>query len=283
MSRVLDFDDHQRKLGANRYVYAVVSRRSRGLSIGINLNPDKACNFDCPYCQVDRTVPGGTRDVDLAVLEAELDHLLGLVATGTLWSIPPFDSTAPPLRVVRDIAFAGDGEPTACSLFADAVAVVGRMRERHGLDAVKAVVLTNATLLHRPAVRAGLERLDALGGRVWAKLDAGTEAYFHVVDGTTLPLRRVLDNLVEAGRERPLVIQAMFITLNGQGPSVAERDAWRDRLQEVRDAGARIDEVQVYTVRRRPARPEVGPLDRVELEDIAARARGLGLSTEVYV
>ncbi|HNC96138.1 MAG TPA: radical SAM protein, partial [Myxococcota bacterium] len=59
MKRRLDFADHRRDLGDNRYIYAVVSRRARGLSIGINLNPDKVCNFDCPYCQVDRRVPGG--------------------------------------------------------------------------------------------------------------------------------------------------------------------------------------------------------------------------------
>ena len=49
MARRLDFKDHRRELDANRYVYAVVSRRARGLSIGVNINPDKACNFACPY------------------------------------------------------------------------------------------------------------------------------------------------------------------------------------------------------------------------------------------
>ncbi|MFZ5476872.1 MAG: radical SAM protein, partial [Myxococcota bacterium] len=79
MTRTLDFADHRRDLGSNRYVYAVVSRRARGLSIGVNLNPDKVCNFDCPYCPVDRTTPGAPPDVDVDVLAGELDRLLGWV------------------------------------------------------------------------------------------------------------------------------------------------------------------------------------------------------------
>ena len=34
----------------NRFVYAVISSRAHGLSLGVNLNPDKLCNYDCLYC-----------------------------------------------------------------------------------------------------------------------------------------------------------------------------------------------------------------------------------------
>ena len=98
-SRTLNFTDHRRALHTNRYVYAVVSRRSHGLSIGINLNPDKACNFACPYCQVDRTVPGGERRIDTALLGVELAEILSHVQDGTLWDRAPFDTTAPAMRV----------------------------------------------------------------------------------------------------------------------------------------------------------------------------------------
>ena len=100
-TRRLTFKDHRRELGQNRYVYAVVSRRARGLSIGINLNPDKVCNFDCPYCQVDRSpegMAGVSSGVEVARLVEELDVLLGWVTDGTLWSHAPFDTTDPALR-----------------------------------------------------------------------------------------------------------------------------------------------------------------------------------------
>jgi hypothetical protein len=86
--RRLDFKDHRRDLDQNRYVYAVVSRRARGLSIGVNLNPDKVCNFDCPYCQVDRTTPGASPRIDVGVLASELEELLER-ARGDLWGQRP--------------------------------------------------------------------------------------------------------------------------------------------------------------------------------------------------
>ncbi len=279
--RRLDFRDHRRELWDFQVVYPVVSRRARGLSVGVNLNPDQACNFDCPYCQVDRTGPKGSREVDLDRLEAELDALLRYVGDGTLWDRPPFDSTDSALRVVRDIAFAGDGEPTAFSGFAEAVRRVVAVRDAHGLQHVPVNLLTNATLLHRPAVREGLAVLDAAGGRIWAKLDAGTEAWYRRVDGTAFPWSRVLSNLREAASERPIVIQSMWHAFDDATPGAEERDAWGERLGELVDAGGQIALVQVYSVARAPADPSVKALPLLELEDIADRARALGLAVEV--
>jgi pyruvate-formate lyase-activating enzyme len=280
--RTLDFRDHRRELDQNRYVYAVVSRRSRGLSIGINLNPDKVCNFDCPYCQVDRRTAGGPREVELPRLEAELNHLLHLVGSGQLWELSPFNTAAPALRRVNDIAFAGDGEPTSATVFPEAVSLVGALRRAHGLESVRVHLLTNATLLHRPRVREGLRVLDEIGGQIWAKLDAGTEAWFQRVDGTKLPFSRVLQNLLEAGRARPIVLQCLFPTWEGEGPDEAEVDAWQARIAELLSGGARVLEVQVYSVARAPADGRIGVLPASRLEAIAARARALGLHTVVY-
>ncbi|RME25449.1 MAG: radical SAM protein [Deltaproteobacteria bacterium] len=280
--RTLDFRDHRRELDDNRYVYAVVSRRSRGLSIGINLNPDKVCNFACPYCQVDRRTPGDGRAVDPARLEAELDHLLGLVASGRLWTVAPFSTAAPALRRVNDIAWAGDGEPTTSAAFADSIGIVDRLRRRHGLSSVSLHLLTNATLLHRPTVAAALDRFTEAGGVIWGKLDAGTQACFERVDGTTLPLSRVVSNLALAARRWRLVLQCMFVRWEGVDPTDDEVSAWADRIAEILDAGGRIEQVQVYSVARRPADPRVAPVPASRLEEIAAAARALGVDAVVY-
>ena len=276
MARRLDFQDHRRELDANRYVYAVVSRRARGLSIGVNLNPDKACNFDCPYCQVDRTSPGGPSRVDVPELAAELEDLLRR-AGGDLWATPPFDTVAPERRRVADVAFAGDGEPTTPPEFPAAARAAREARDRLA-PGVPLRLLTNATLLHRDRVRAALAEFDEL----WCKLDAGTEAYFHVVDGTRLPLQRVLDNLLLVARERPIVIQSLFLSLGGVGPDDTEIAAWVERMSEIVSGGGRIDHVQVYTVARAPTDPRCGPLDPARLEAIAARAREAGVAATVY-
>jgi wyosine [tRNA(Phe)-imidazoG37] synthetase (radical SAM superfamily) len=276
VARRLDFRDHRRELGENRYVYAVVSRRARGLSIGVNLNPDKRCNFDCPYCQVDRTSPGGPSRVHVPDLAAELEDLLQR-SGGDLWAHPPFDTVDPDLRRVADIAFAGDGAPTTPPEFPAAARAAREARDRLA-PGVPLRLLTNATLFHKDRVRAALAEFDEL----WCKLDAGTEAYFHVVDGTRLPFRRILDNLLLVARERPIVIQSLFLTLGGVGPDDAEIRTWVDRLREVVSGGGRIDHVQVYTVARAPSDPRCGPLDAARLEAIAAAARDAGLAAAVY-
>src|SRR5947209_8586630 len=109
--------DHRRTYATHHYVYPVVSRRSKGVSIGVNLNPDKLCNFDCVYCQVDRTTPGPTRQVEVPRLLDELEALLDQVATGELFQEERFRDTPPALRRLNDIAFSGDGEPTTCPEF----------------------------------------------------------------------------------------------------------------------------------------------------------------------
>ena len=276
MARRLDFRDHRRDLDTNRYVYAVVSRRARGLSIGVNLNPDKVCNFDCPYCQVDRTTPGGPSRIDVTALVSELELLLDR-ARGDLWTLPPFDSVAQEFRRLADIAFAGDGEPTTPPEFPAAARAVRELRDRLA-PGVPLRLLTNATLFHKQSVRAGLAEFDEL----WCKLDAGSEAYFQVVDGTRLPFRRILDNLLLVARERPIVIQAMLLTKDGLGPDDAEIAAWVERMREIVAAGGRIDHVQVYTVARKPADARIGPLAPERLEAIAAAARAAGLQASVY-
>ena len=139
-------------------------------------------------------------------------------------------------------------------------------------------LLTNATLFHKPKVRAALAEFDEL----WCKLDAGSEGYFQVVDGTRLPFRRILDNLLLVARERPIVIQAMLLTLDGTGPDDAEIAAWVERMREIVEGGGRIDHVQVYSVARTPSDPRCGPLAPERLEAIAARARAAGLQASVY-
>jgi wyosine [tRNA(Phe)-imidazoG37] synthetase (radical SAM superfamily) len=275
------FADHTRSFAANRYVYPVISRRSRGLSVGVNLNPDKVCNFDCVYCCVDRRTPGDRRPVDLVVLGQELDGLLAAVADGSFWTVPPFDRTPEALRRFNDIAFSGDGEPTTCPEFPAAAALVAARRAAHGLESAKTVVITNATVLDRAPVAAAIDRFRP-EDEVWGKLDAGTEGYYQQVDRSKTPLAKVLANLLATGRRRDLTIQSLFMTLHGAPPSEAELDAWAGRLSDLRRDGARIRLVQVYTTARATTETYVGPLSRNALDRIADRVRRLGLEAEVY-
>jgi wyosine [tRNA(Phe)-imidazoG37] synthetase (radical SAM superfamily) len=261
---------HERSFDANRFVYPVLSRRSGGLSIGVNLNPDKVCNFDCIYCQVDRTTQSETRFVEIDALLAELGEMLDLVASGEIYKTEKFRDTPASLRRLNDIAFSGDGEPTTYKNFDEIMAASAKLKRSRGLGDVKMVLITNASMFHRPHVQRGLQILDANNGEIWAKLEAGTEEYFKLVDRTPIPFQQILDNIAAAARVRPVVIQALFMRVAGEPPSAAELDAFCDRLNEITAGGGQIKLVQVYTVARRPAENYVAALSDREVDAIVA-------------
>src|SRR5690348_9899513 len=160
---------HPRSYHDNKFVYPVLSRRSRGISIGINLNPDKVCNFDCIYCQVDRRSAAVTRFVETDRLLAELEATLDLAKSGELYADLRFAGVPEPLRRLNDIAFSGDGEPTTYANIDAVVQAVADVKRRRGLDSVKLVMITNASMFHRASVERALAVLDANQGEIWAK------------------------------------------------------------------------------------------------------------------
>lgn len=260
---------HPRAFRTNRFVYPVLSRRSGGVSVGVNLNPDKACNFDCIYCQVDRSKAPQERFVELDALKAELRAVLGgLASGGALWREPEFAAVPADRRRVTDIAFSGDGEPTMFRNFSEVVRAAVAIKEELGFGAAKVVLISNATGFDRPDVQEGLRFLDTHNGVVWAKLDAGSPEYFKLIDNTDFPFEKVLANILACARERSVVIQSCFMRVRGAGPSQQEIEAFCARLCTLRSDGGRVHLVQVYTVARPPAYGVVSSLSNAEVDHI---------------
>ena len=136
--------DHTRHFSDFTFVYPVISRRSKGLSIGVNLNPDKVCNFDCIYCEVDRRIPGAVTEVDLCQMKDELTAMVRFAKDGGLAKEPKFNEVPWLTREVKDIAFSGDGEPTMIQNFAECVETVVEVQQFEGLDEAKIVLITDA-------------------------------------------------------------------------------------------------------------------------------------------
>ena len=273
---------HSRHWRGKKYVYPVISRRSHGLSIGVNLNPDGLCNFDCVYCSFEHRIRTNAGPVDLSVLGAELDELLEMARSGQLFREEPFDRTPPELRRLNDVAFSGDGEPTACARFADACKTVVETVERHQLNDTKIILITNATLLRRVVVKGALRFLDDHHGEVWAKLDAGTQEYYERINRTTIPLAHILANILDAAKIRPVVIQSLFMKIHDLRPSDHELVAYVQRLEDLVKGGAKIKLVQIYTVAREPNESYVRPVERHVINRIVRRVRQIGLNAEGY-
>ena len=261
---------HERRWKDHRFVYAVVSRRSGGLSVGLNLSPDGACNFNCVYCQAGRGAARSSASVDLDRLTAELDNILHAEKDGSLYMDFPFNALPPDGRGLRDIAFSGDGEPTAYSRFKEAVLIAAEARRVHGLQSSKLLLITNAAYLDDPGVSPALEILDENNGEIWAKLDAGTEGYFREVNRSAIPLSCIVENIQSAARIRPLVIQSLWMRVRGEQPAESELTAWLGRLKGILAEGGRLKAVQIGTIVRDPAENHVEPLTRNELERIGA-------------
>jgi wyosine [tRNA(Phe)-imidazoG37] synthetase (radical SAM superfamily) len=280
----LTYHDHSRSFESNRYVYAVLSRRARGISVGVNLNPDKICNFDCLYCQVDRRTPAEVRRVDEERLLGELREMLTVLKERGPEALPRLAGVPGPLRRVVDVAFSGDGEPTSHPRFLEVVEGAAGLLEELGLDGVRLTLITNASLLDRPRVKEALKVFDRCRGEIWAKLDAGTEEYYHRVCVTSVPFEKVLANIRDAGQTRPIVIQSLFMRLDGEAPGPGEVEAYAARLHELRERGCRLDRVQIYTVARAPADPRVEALDEEQIDQIARTVQGRcpGLCVETY-
>ena len=85
------------------------------------------------------------------------------------------------------------------------------------------------------------------------------------------------------GRRRPVVIQSLFPLLDGREPSPENLEQYVQRLQELKEAGAQISLVQVYSAHRPAVHQNCGHLPLRSLSRIAQHVREVtGLRTEVF-
>jgi len=265
-----------------RFVYLLLSPRARGLSVGVNLNPDKACNFDCVYCEVDRSKPPLVRQLDVAAMASELEETLHLVESDRLKTLPEFANLPPALLSLKHVTLSGDGEPTQCPLFREVVETVTHLRASAKVPFFRLVLITNASGLDLPAVQEGL-RLFTPFDEIWAKLDVGTQTAMNLINRTEVSLEKILANILATALKRPVIIQSLFTAVDGRRLPEPEILAYAERLKELKEAGANIPLVQIYSANRPSPQGHCRHLDLRELSAIARQVRAIsGLHTEVF-
>jgi len=260
------------------YVYPVVSRRAGGVSIGVNLNPNNACNWRCIYCQVPDLKRGGPPPIDLTRLKRELDRMLDDIVAGDFLvrRVPK------PHRQLIDIAISGNGEPTSAAEFPQAVELaVDALARRNLLPSVKLRLITNGSLVDRRAVRAGIASIGKAGGEVWFKVDAADSSVVARINGTRLKMDSVERRLRECCELCPTWVQTCLFELDGQLPAAGEVDALAAFFARSR---ANICGVFLYGLARPSAQIEASRLKPAPLawmEAVAERLRAQGLTVEV--
>jgi wyosine [tRNA(Phe)-imidazoG37] synthetase (radical SAM superfamily) len=273
---------HPREFFQSRFVYTVISARARGLSVGVNMNPDKKCQFNCLYCEVDRSRSAAVSTLDVPLMASELQKTLEFVYKGRLRELDAYRKVPDELLQLRHVALSGDGEPTMAPQFAEAFQAVLHVRALAGFPFFKIVLITNAMGLDLPAVQSSLRHLTK-SDEIWAKLDGGTEAYLNRINGFNVPLAKILSNILLVGRQRPILIQSLFPSINGQEPALDEITEYARRIQELKQGGAQISLVQIYSATRPAPRSDCGHLPLRVLSQIAQTVRQVaGVKAEVF-
>ena len=244
------------------------------------MNPDKNCNFRCVYCEVHRNGhPGEALDVE--VMASELKKTLALVRSGRLRERPWYHSLPDELLQLRHVALSGDGEPTLSPQFGEALQAVVHVRALGGFP-FKLVLITNGTGLDLPHVQEGLKYFTQ-SDEIWAKLDGGTQAYVNKVNQADVPLEKILSNILTLGRKRPVVVQSLFPSFGEEEPPLEEVEQYAKRLLDLKQAGADISLVQIYSATRPSANSLCGHLPLRSLSRIAHIVRQTtGLKAEVF-
>ena len=267
---MLTIDDHRRDSAGLRYVYPVISRRAGGVSVGINLNVNNACNWACVYCQVEGLTRGGPPPVDLDLLAVELGGFLVPV------QLAGFMARAAPegARRLVDVAFSGNGEPTSALEFPSAVRRVRDVLAQRGLaDSLPVRLITNGSLLHRAAVREGVRTLGEMGGEVWFKLDRALPTEIAAINGVPLDVAKVRRDLAACVKLATTWVQTCWFALDGLAPGPASRVAY---LAQLAPLAGKLAGVHLYGLARpslQPAAARLQPLPEAALEAFGEEIR----------
>lgn len=212
-------------------VFGPIFSRRLGSSLGINLLPreGKLCNFDCIYCECGWNKDGtGDRHIPSA---AEVRGALERKLQECRQAGTPIDS----------ITFSGDGEPTLNPDFARIIDDTVQLRDAF-YPSAKVSVLSNATMLGRPAVVEALRKVD----NPILKLDAPTAELASRINQPYAgydPLKVVRDLEQFEG---DFVLQTMFLRSPSFDSSSSEvLIPWMDIVRRLHPR-----EIMVYTIDR---------------------------------
>jgi wyosine [tRNA(Phe)-imidazoG37] synthetase (radical SAM superfamily) len=266
----------------NRLVYLAISPRARGLFIGVNVNPDAACSWGCVYCDVNRSVGKAGLKFDAEIAAAELKETLALVNSPRLRELEPYATLPNELLGLRHVALTGEGEPTDSPDFLQAAQMATHVRARGTAPFFKIVLITNAANLLEPPAQSALS-LFTRQDEVWAKLDAGTQARLDLVNQSGLSIETITRNIQETAKRRPVIVQSLFCSIDNRQPGPEDITAYAERLRSMKEAGAEIPLVQIYSARTPTPSGRAQHLPLKRLSEIATLVRNIsGLRVEVF-
>ena len=275
---ILTRTNHDRNIFQGKYIYPVVSRRAGGLSLGINLNTNNACNWQCIYCEVPNLVRGKPEPIDLEALESELDYWLDQIINKSFLSQYTKSKTE-----FKDIAFSGNGEPTASKQFKDVINILIKKINEYELDKKIIIrLITNGSYMANPVIQQSLSLINNFNREIWFKIDRMNKDDIQAVNQVNLSLATIKKNLEAALKNSPTVIQTCLFRLNDKLPSLESLDAYTNFLKPYEK---KIKGIHLYSLARlseQPSQKELTRLTKSELEVIASKIKLLNIPIQIF-
>jgi wyosine [tRNA(Phe)-imidazoG37] synthetase (radical SAM superfamily) len=275
----LVFSNHSRSFEDYTYVYPVVSRRANGVSLGINLNINNACNWRCIYCQVENLIRDKPSFIDLDKIEKELDHMLNWIINGNFIKKFAPDN----LQRFNDISLSGNGEPTLSPEFGQVVTIIAKLRQKYHLDQhIKTILITNGSEVSNPSVVIALKLLAQNNGEIWFKIDAANENTIKEINQVNISLASIKKHVILANSLCKTYIQTCIFKQYNQNPPASVIQQYVDFIISIRSY---IAGVLLYSTARNRALPEGQHISSVSAEfliDISQKLEQHQINVKYY-
>ena len=275
----LTITDHSRVFNNFTYIYPVVSRRSEGVSLGINLNINNACNWRCVYCQVEGLVRGKPEPINLDKLSYELDYMINYIVNGDFLA----KYTPEKFRRFNDICLSGNGESTTSHDFPAVINIISSLRDKYELtNNVKTILITNGSEIDRADITKALKEFSNLNGEIWFKVDSATKSGVNRINQVALSVDGIKNRLILSSQLCKTYIQTCMFRTNSIDPSADEVNEYINFVISVRSY---IAGVLLYSTARNPALPEGHDISSVSEEflvNIANNLSSSGITVKYY-
>jgi len=271
----LHHENHDRDIFDFKYVYPVVSRRAGGLSLGINLNTNNACNWQCIYCEVPNLSRGKPDPIDVGQLSSELSHWINLLINS-----PFIEKNCAPDTKFVDVAFSGNGEPTAAIEFHQIlIIVVEKLKQFNLINDIQIRLITNGSFIHKNLP--SLDLLSEFNGEVWFKIDAGDSESINNINQIQSSFTTIKKNLKLSLIHSKTIIQSCLLKINDEVPSNYFLD---DYIKLIKPFDKDIRSIHLYSLARKSHQTSNLKIDRLtnfELEKIKSYLES-HLETNIY-
>jgi wyosine [tRNA(Phe)-imidazoG37] synthetase (radical SAM superfamily) len=249
-----------------------------GLSLGINLNTNNACNWQCIYCQVSDLTRGKPEKIDLKLLENELDKWLEDIVNGSF-----LNECASHIVDFKDIAFSGNGEPTATPEFEPIVKIVLEKIDKFQLSkTIKLRLITNGSYLNKTNVQHGLGHMKAVDHEVWFKIDHVNPKEALKINRVNLSIASLKKNLKSSFSISPTIVQTCLLKINKKLPS---DDFVNEYIKFLDPYASQLKAIHLYSMVRPSQQKtdlQIDALDKSELQIIADKMNVLKTKIECY-